>query len=90
MVPRAEIQPVAHLIQSQGIGRRLAFAQSLGGVECLKRLVEAPGADEDAEDPVVLRDAYQHGKDDNMDESLEELPVVHGADSRYESQYRGC
>ncbi len=50
--PRAQVQPVAHLVQPKGIGRRLAIAQRLGGVVGLKGLVEDPGGDENAKDGV--------------------------------------
>ncbi len=85
----AQVEPVAHIVQSERIGHRLAIAQSLGGVEGLERLVDDPGGDEDAEDPRNVAHADQHGEDHDMDQPFEELAVVHGADAGDEAENPG-
>jgi len=85
----AQVQPVAHVVQSQRIGHRQSVAQGFGGVEGLKRLVENPCGNEDAEDPRDVGHADQHGEDHHVDESLEKLPVVHGADAGNQTEH-GC
>ena len=85
----AEVQPVAHFVQTERIGQRVAVTQCSCRVVGLKGLVENPCADEDSEDPVILRNAYQHGEDDHVDEALEELAVVHCAHARNEAEDGG-
>src|ERR1019366_7346941 len=85
----AEVQPVAYFVQAKRIGQRLPIPKSPGRVVSLKGLIEDPRADEDSEDPVVLRNAYQYGEDDHMDEALEELAVVHCAHARDQAQDGG-
>jgi len=82
----AEIEPITHLIEAQGIRWGLAVAERPGGMEGLKRLVEDPGGNKEAEDSVVFRDADQHGKYHDVDQALEELSVVHGADAGDEAE----
>jgi len=82
----AEIEPVPHFIKPQGVWWGLAVAQSPGSVEGLKRLVEDPCGNEKAKNAVVLRDADQHGEDHDVDQALEELSVVHGADAGDEAE----
>jgi hypothetical protein len=56
----------------------------------LEGLVQNPCADEDAEDAVVIGDADEHCEDDDVNQALEELAVVHGADPGDDTQNRGC
>src|ERR1035437_1848093 len=86
----AQVQPVTHFVQAQRVRQRLPIAPRLGRVEGLERLVENPGRNEEAEDPVMIGDADQHSEDHHMDKPLEELAVVHGAHARNQAQYRGC
>ena len=87
--PGAKVEPVAYFVEAERIGQRLAVAKRSSRVVGLKRLVENPSADEDSKDSVILRDAYQHREDDYMDESFEELAVIHRANAGDKAQNGG-
>jgi hypothetical protein len=57
-------------------------------MESLERLVQNPGTDEDSKDRIVVGDRNQDSENDNVDQSFEELAVVHGADAGNKAQYR--
>ena len=77
------------LIKPQRIGERFSVAARSGGVIGIEDLINDPRRDENAEDANNVRHANQECEDDYMDESLEELPVVHCADAGDEAQDGG-
>ena len=85
-----EVEPVAYFVQTEWIGKRLAVAPRDCGVIGLKGLVQNPCADEDAEDTVVIGNADENCEDHDVNQALEELAVVHGADAGDDAQNRGC
>jgi hypothetical protein len=52
-------------------------------------LVEDPTEDEEKEDAIVMDEAGKDGKDDEMNDSLGILTVVHGAHAGNEAQESG-
>ena len=90
MCAGSNIQPVAYFIQTERIGKRLSIAPRNRGVIGLEGLVKNPCGNKDAEDAVVVGDADQYREDYDVEQTLEELAVVHGADAGDKSQDCGC
>ncbi len=85
----AEAETFAEIIQAKGVGKGGAIAASLGGMVSLDDLIEHPAGDEEAEDTIVVGEAYEDGEDDEMDDALGILAVIHGADAGDEAEEGG-
>src|SRR6266567_437209 len=88
-VLRTEVQPVPYFVQPQRIGKGRTIPARLGRVKRLKRLVQDPRRNKQSKNRVVLSDADQHREDHHVDQSLEELSVVHRAHAGNQPQQRG-
>ena len=78
-------KPLAQIEYAKGIGQWTAIATGGGSLCSIENLVENPGNDQDTEQMEVLSRANQDDKDDNVEQCLDELPVVHGAHARNET-----
>jgi hypothetical protein len=54
-----------------------------------ENLIDDPAGDEDAEDAVFVGQADEDGEDDEMDDALGVLAVVHGSDARDDAEECG-
>jgi hypothetical protein len=70
---------IAQLIQAKGIRQRHSIAPRFGRLVRVEDLIEHPGPEEDPKEAVVLGDADEHDKDEDVDYGLKVLAVVHGA-----------
>ena len=59
-----------------------------GGVVGFENLIDDPTCDEDAEDAMLVSQCNENGEDDEMDDSLGILAVIHRADAGDDAQKR--
>src|SRR5262249_47071196 len=79
-------QPLPQLIQAKWIGQWQSFPAGLRRLVRVEDLIKNPGSDKNPEQSVLIRNADQHHKDQDMDQRLDELAVVHRPHARYESE----
>ena len=85
----AEAETLAEVVEAEGIGQGGAVAAGLGGVVGLDDLIADPAGDEEAEDAVLVGEGDEDGEDDEMNDSLGVLAVVHGSDAGDEAEQGG-
>ena len=78
---RRNAQVGSQIIQPKRIGKRQAITPRPGCLVGVENLVKHPGHDEKPDESRAMREADQHGEDQDVSESFDELPVVHRADA---------
>jgi hypothetical protein len=78
----AEAEPVAQIIESEGVRQRGSVTAGPGGLIGLEDLVKDPSGDEEAKDAVLIHKTDENREDDQVDDSLGVLPVVHRSHTR--------
>ncbi len=65
----AEAEPLAEIVEAEGIGKRGTVAAGLGGVMRLDDLIADPTCDEEAEDAVLVGERDEDGEDDEVNDA---------------------
>ncbi len=85
----AEAEALAEIVEAEGVGQGGAVATGAGGVVGLDDLVEDPAGDEEAEDAVFVGQRDEDREDDQVNDALGVLAVVHRADAGDEAEQGG-
>ena len=85
----AEAEAFAQIVQTKRVGKRGSVAAGAGGVVRFENLIDDPAGDEDAEDAIFVGQRDEDGEDNEMNDSLGVLAVVHGTDTGDDAEKGG-
>jgi hypothetical protein len=77
------------IIQPERIGKGQSIPASFSRLMGVEDLVKDPGRNEQSEDAVLIGQADQNRKDQDVNQCLHKLAVIHGTHTRDEPQEGG-